>query len=510
MMRKKSIVCLLLIFIVSFIFCFSGCVDNTNPDNDKKDKTPSIQEAFFITGDDCVNVTFGTDFDISEKYVLPENTTLSIFGQSEFCDNDGFVNKAGAYTVNLTAKKDDKIVCQRFIVVNVRSENVLFNTSFSENGLYWNKSSDVTFENATASLSSGENNSTLSQKNLILKAERIYELKFKYAGSGSVIVDTAFGKQTVNLAENEQLAESTTYIYSSKYTENASVLFETTSNLTISNVTFAKTNYYNDTVAPVLYGIKDKAIKFGESFNYMTNVSATDDKDGTLTGKIEVTLPSGVTANGNLLTFAREGDFEIKYSVYDNADNLTTKTRTLIVANSLPTGTVILNEDFEENLSGIYSDAYEGAEFTESIVNEDGNSVYKMDITALSPTQYQPFPRLIFGNLVNAVQSRTLFIEKNSTYTVSFRIKSSVTRSYSVNLGEILVSSPWVKYFDGSLNGLEKRTSTSAWETVTFDITTKSSANLNGALFFSFGDVNGTLTNSIGEVYLDDVKIIKK
>ena len=80
--------------------------------------------------------------------------------------------------------------------------------------------------------------------------------------------------------------------------------------------------YTPDTEAPVITA-KDKTVEFGITPDYMAEVSATDNIDGTLTEKIEVDT-SQVNVN-------KAGNYTVIYSVRDEAGNQGTKEITITV-----------------------------------------------------------------------------------------------------------------------------------------------------------------------------------
>lgn len=83
-----------------------------------------------------------------------------------------------------------------------------------------------------------------------------------------------------------------------------------------------------DTTAPVISGANDITIDFGSSFNPMAGVSAADNVDGDVTGRIVVTG----TVNTN-----KSGTYTLTYKVKDNAGNEATKTRKVTVKQSVYT-----------------------------------------------------------------------------------------------------------------------------------------------------------------------------
>ena len=81
-----------------------------------------------------------------------------------------------------------------------------------------------------------------------------------------------------------------------------------------------------DNSEPVLSGVKDIQINFGEEFDPLKDITATDNNDGDLTSKIKV----DGTVNVN-----KAGDYKLTYSVSDQSGNAVTANRTVTVIDNV-------------------------------------------------------------------------------------------------------------------------------------------------------------------------------
>ena len=90
-----------------------------------------------------------------------------------------------------------------------------------------------------------------------------------------------------------------------------------------------------DHVLPVFSGIDTVSINYGESFNLLNGVKATDkDDEGNetdLTELIQVAAPSDVAVTDGVATFSSLGDYVFTYYVRDKADNLAIANRKVTV-----------------------------------------------------------------------------------------------------------------------------------------------------------------------------------
>ena len=81
-----------------------------------------------------------------------------------------------------------------------------------------------------------------------------------------------------------------------------------------------------DKVSPVFSGIKDLQINFGEDFNPLTGISASDNSDGDITSAIQI--------NGSV-NVNKAGSYSLTYSVTDQSGNTVSASRTVIVIDNV-------------------------------------------------------------------------------------------------------------------------------------------------------------------------------
>ncbi len=83
-----------------------------------------------------------------------------------------------------------------------------------------------------------------------------------------------------------------------------------------------------DTTKPVISGASNTGIPVGSSFDPMSGVTATDNKDGDITSRV---------AHSGTVNTAVPGTYPVTYTVSDAAGNVTTVTRTITVTTTDPT-----------------------------------------------------------------------------------------------------------------------------------------------------------------------------
>ncbi len=114
-----------------------------------------------------------------------------------------------------------------------------------------------------------------------------------------------------------------------------------------------------DNVKPVISGVNDLTINFGEKFNLLEGVTASDNSDGDITSKIKV--EGSVDTN-------KAGIYELIYSVTDESGNSVTAARKVTVVDHIKP--VISGV---ENLTiGLYT-KFDLSEGVSAIDNNDGN-----------------------------------------------------------------------------------------------------------------------------------------
>lgn len=91
-------------------------------------------------------------------------------------------------------------------------------------------------------------------------------------------------------------------------------------------------------IAPVISGIKDKTIYVNESVDYLTGVSATDDRDGNITDKLIV--------DKSKVNTSKAGKYPVTYMITDSSGNKTDLTVSLTVkVKSTPSTTSTKSSD---------------------------------------------------------------------------------------------------------------------------------------------------------------------
>lgn len=132
---------------------------------------------------------------------------------------------------------------------------------------------------------------------------------------------------------------------------------KSTTSITTTQTTTSQSTTTLDTIAPILNGVEDVSIFVGDAFDPLFGVTATDNINGDLTSQIVVSGSYNVNV---------AGVYPLTYTVKDQANNETTKTRTLTVALK-PIDAAIL--------------AYEQAEsITLTITFVSGQESYVMDV----------------------------------------------------------------------------------------------------------------------------------
>lgn len=95
-------------------------------------------------------------------------------------------------------------------------------------------------------------------------------------------------------------------------------------------------NTPKDEVEPEISGVKTTlTATVNQEINLLAGVTATDDVDGNITDKIEVTTLPELPVNNGKVTVANPGDYEIQYSVKDAAGNEGAAFSTLTVTPAL-------------------------------------------------------------------------------------------------------------------------------------------------------------------------------
>ena len=366
----------------------------------------------------------------------------------------------------------------------------------------------------------------LIKKHISLKKEKNYNIVFKVQGEGTLKVELLNnGKENIingmntsySLTSSEK-EHNFTFTPPGDY-ENIYLVFTVNGNMNLTYLKFDKINLYGDYEAPIFYGVENLDIYIDSKFDFRTNVKVIDNVDGDLTYKYKVETPNGAEINDKYANFSEPGEYKFIYSCSDKEDNLAIIERIVNVHEIMPVGhEFIKNGNFDKGFDLWYYDAYDGTAGTFSVVNEDGNNVLKAVITAIPEKgSYQPFPRLFYGKLGTQVIMDEMVIEKGCSYTLSFRIKGDVERTFQIVIGEVLdqqdENGNWTYYFAQEPStygwGLANRNITTEWQTITIDFTMALNyTNLNGCIGFMFGDCGDN--PQTGTFYLDDISLVKR
>jgi len=246
-----------------------------------------------------------------------------------------------------------------------------------------------------------------------------------------------------------------------------------------------------DTEFPVIEGVSDVTIFLNSEFNALDGVTATDNIDGDITSKIEI---SGVVDT------TKEGVYFLKYSVTDEAGNKSTADRyvTVEIDPSTIGDGMVKNGDFSLGTSIWVVSENEGGVGEFEVVEGVGT----VDVIAAGWSV--PFPRL---------DSAVMELENGMTYEVSFDAKADAARSIKVQVGQLLDDNPWfVDYLNGLIVIYDLSTD---WETFTFKFTMNEDVDdgaiLEGQLLFNHGTIEGEvgLDNLNTVVYYDNITIVE-
>ncbi|MBC1813661.1 DUF5011 domain-containing protein [Listeria booriae] len=188
----------------------------------------------------------------------------------------------------------------------------------------------------------------------------------------------------------------------------------------------------------------DKSIKVGDTFNPLTGVTASDKEDGNLTSKIIVTK--------NTVNTAKEGTYQVTYSVTDSDKNTTTKTINVKVEDltgSITTDTFYLGVD--NYINGTFNGKVakvrlkvNGSEFT--LINvADGKFTYYAKDKITSITDKAEI--VAYNANGTVIETKTVKIIDGATLTgkvtpAVFKLGSDlrVTGTYTGNVKKVALS----------------------------------------------------------------------
>ena len=124
-----------------------------------------------------------------------------------------------------------------------------------------------------------------------------------------------------------------------------------------------------DEVAPEISGVKNLTVVAGEEINLLAGITATDDVDGNITSKIEVTTLPQLTVTEGKVTPTLQGDYEVQYKVKDAAGNEGEAYAILTVQPALAEKVVYKEYTFESSsVEGWSHEFNSGAEGTAGVV----------------------------------------------------------------------------------------------------------------------------------------------
>jgi hypothetical protein len=236
-------------------------------------------------------------------------------------------------------------------------------------------------------------------------------------------------------------------------------------------------------------GADDLTVPFNEPFNLRTGVTAVGNNSVDYTSNITFSSTStAVNITTGDLDTTKTGLHAVRYQVTIGSV-VSQKWRNITVSQPTSEG-MLVNPDFALGTAG-WDDPNvvfiaDGAAMTLS--TEDG--ALKVEVTA-GANAYTPR----FGQM-------NVPFEKDVTYEVSFRAKSSVTKAINLNVGELLSAPPW--FVDFKPMQPEIRTITTSWATYSYTFTHRLD-NDRGGLLFELGTVNGQAINAT--MYFDDIDI---
>ncbi len=231
-----------------------------------------------------------------------------------------------------------------------------------------------------------------------------------------------------------------------------------------------------DTTAPLLFGVTDHVIDQGDTtFNVMQGITAIDDVDGTITANVVVTGDLDVNVIGT---------YTLTYTITDEAGNVTTQTRLIIVREKPSTELYIVNGQFNEPLDGSWTHwAGEGGASTATIV--DG--VLQYNITAVGGQWWS-----------NQFSQPNLKITQGKNYKLIFDAKADIARGMVIKLE----NAGYIAYLEQNVM------LTSDWVTYEFEFFVTMDSITNGKLIFGGGTMAGRLenANALTIIYLDNVR----
>ena len=208
-------------------------------------------------------------------------------------------------------------------------------------------------------------------------------------------------------------------------------------------------------------GVEDLEVENGESFNFLTGVTATGNDEVDYTDLITITTTSSaVNVDTGELDTLQTGVHFARYEVVvgeGESEVVARHSRYITVkAPTVEEGQMVVNPDMTDSISGWNDPSVvyiaDGASMTLS--HEDG--ALKAEVVAGSN-----FFTPRFGQV-------NVPFENGKTYEVSFRAKSSVEKEIALQVGELLPAAPWYVDF---LPETIYRTIGTEWTTYSYKFT---------------------------------------
>ncbi len=475
--------------------------------------TPAVLDGLpIVMTTDLLEVEFGSEFDPTVYASVADGCTLEVKGTELFV-KDGIVSAVGNFQLEYNVLNQGTVVATRYCVVHIfdPSESVIKDHSFTGQDSVWKTNGNVSFAEGIAKLSSG---SSVSQDGLSMETGN-YSLTVQLGGTVTVELITD------NFSVSKELSpDGNSFMFHiSESVADGKLVISANADASVSEILIERENLSGDTTPPTIFGLVDRIVLPGTEVDILKDVTAVDDHSGSVTSTITITLPDGLSVIDGNITFDNEGEYVIVYTAYDDEMNSVSASRTFYVGDTLKVGHKLLNDDFENSdLANVYYDAY-GASCTVEICEEsDGNHCFALTVQTIPDDSHQPFPRLIFGNLVGHVYDHTLIFEQGCEYTLSYRIRhdqTDKTYRYQTDIGEVLEADPWVTYFTagiyepGTYWGYGDKYATDEWVTVSHTFKMEYDTTSMGSIIMGIGTgaeagKNGGTAQLPITVYIDD------
>jgi hypothetical protein len=480
-----------------------------------------------IEGVKDLTINYGDAFNplagVKAKSIFGQDITskLVVEGLDKLTITNGKVYSLGNYVLRYYLE-DNNLQAQEYMILSVNYNDdltsIVKNGDFKHDSILWefnNAESSVTDSKLVIKSVNSEKLVNVYQNNLKLQGNKVYTVSFVAQASKELElqVDLFSGNTNIKPGFDTKFSVKTTsnvysfsFITSNMDIDNGMIKFTSlilnNESIALSSISIIKENVISDIVAPTISGTKDWHVLLGTKINPLTGVTAFDDVDGNITYKLNYEIPYGAIIGSNLVTFTQVGSFPIIYRVSDEAGNKAEVMRTITVTEGVePNVNLLVNGDFSGPISLNYVDNNEGSEATFEII--DNTLVVSM--ISLPSKVTSPFPRVIFGKVINTSFTEGLVFEQNATYDLKFRLKAGVNRSFVVQIGELYASDPWINRFTEEI----VVNATTEYTEFTYTFTMKQATNANGMISFCFGVTNRP--DAVATTfYLQNVSLIKK